>query len=799
MRKSQPRRFIDTVMWRIFKVGLFALCVISAVSASAQSASKMLKEADRLLETRQYENAFRQYLAAAEADTRNSEAFFGMGISLYNMGRISEAYSELQKAASLDKKSVTARLLLGKIALNRGEYSEALTYLTEASLIDKKNEEVLKMLFRAQVKRGDFELASETADRLLSVNKSADSYHLMGEAADSLKRYAEAEEFFLKARFEDPSKVESYIGAAHARYKQDKTVQALEDLSKALDRDKANADALALRSEIFESKLNYSAAIEDLSALVSLYPENIDAFAKRARIYGLTGQYSNSVADWNKVIMHQPQNHKALYGRAMAYESMQKFTEAIKDYETLRKLSPYDEEAAQMLAAAVQRRYELNRETAIPVVTVSSFRINAQGEIEIPQNQSDVSISGKIEDKSRIKFLRVNGKEATVFQDSVPVAFSFELKGEHPEELKIEAADEYDNVASLLYRIKKTEVMPPKVQMIAPFSPDDKSVSVAGNISEVDVEGRIWDDSQIVSVMVNNVQASYDPKTYNPVFRARVRIMNKEFLTVTSEDVYGNKTEMKYRIKRDGQVVSEDNPMGKTWVVFVENSNYQSFARIDGPARDVNTMKQAFSAYVIHNTIHKQNLTKTEMERFFSIELRDLVRSNEVNSLLIWYAGHGKYINDTGYWIPVDAARDDEFTYFNINLLKANMEAYSKYLTHTLVITDACESGPSFAEVTRDELSVRDCNDWEAAALKSSQVFSSAGYELASDNSQFTRTFSGMLNGNPDDCMPIETVVIRVSEVVRNQGYQTPKFGVMRGWGHEDGTFFFIRKNRPSR
>jgi tetratricopeptide (TPR) repeat protein len=786
-------------MWKTLKAGLLISCVVSGVAVSAQSANKMLKEADRLFETRQYENAYRQYLAAAETDSRNSDAFYGMGISLYNMGRISEAYSELQKAASLDKKSVASRLLLGKIALNRGEYSEALTYLTEASSIDKKNEDLLKMLFTAQIRRGDFELAAETADRLHGVRKSAESYHIMGEAADSLKRYAQAEELYLKARFEDPAQVESYIGSAHARYKQDKAVQALEDLSKALDRDKTNADALALRSEIYASKLNYNAAVDDLSALVSHYPENIDAFTKRARIYTLTGQYANAVADWNKVIMHEPQNHKALYGRAMAYESMQKYDEAIEDYEALRKLSPYDEEAARMLAAAVQRRYELNRETAEPIVEVSSYRINNQGEIEIPQNQTVISIAGKIEDKSRIKYLQINGIYATLFHDSVPVVFTFEIKDRHPEEIKIEAADEYDNTVSLLYRVKKTEVNPPKIQMIAPFSPDEKSVSVAGNISEVDVEGRIWDDSQIVSVMVNNVQASYDPKTYNPVFRARVRIMNKEFLTVTSEDEYGNKTVMKYRIERDGQIVTEDNPMGKTWVVFIENSNYQSFASIDGPARDVNTMKQAFSAYVVHNTIHKQNLTKTEMERFFSIELRDLVRSNEVNSLLIWYAGHGKYINDTGYWIPVDAARDDEFTYFNINLLKANMEAYSKYLTHTLVITDACESGPSFAEVTRDELSVRDCNDWEAAALKSSQVFSSAGYELASDNSQFTRTFSGMLNGNPDDCMPIETVVIRVSEVVRNQGYQTPKFGVMRGWGHEDGTFFFIRKNRSSR
>ena len=67
--------------------------------------------------------------------------------------------------------------------------------------------------------------------------------------------------------------------------------------------------------------------------------------------------------------------------------------------------------------------------------------------------------------------------------------------------------------------------------------------------------------------------------------------------------------------------------------------------------------------------INKKNMSKKQLERFFSIELRDLVRSNRVNSLLVWYAGHGKFINETGYWVPTDAKRDDEFTYFNINNL----------------------------------------------------------------------------------------------------------------------------------
>ncbi len=89
----------------------------------------------------------------------------------------------------------------------------------------------------------------------------------------------------------------------------------------------------------------------------------------------------------------------------------------------------------------------------------------------------------------------------------------------------------------------------------------------------------------------------------------------------------------------------------------------------------------------------------------------------------------------------------------------------------------------------------RSCNDWQATKFKSSQVFSSAGYELASDNSQFTKTFANTLSGNPNSCIPIETVVAKVKTAVSKGGVkQKPKFGKIAGLEDENGTFFFIKK-----
>src|ERR1043165_9092333 len=122
------------------------------------------------------------------------------------------------------------------------------------------------------------------------------------------------------------------------------------------------------------------------------------------------------------------------------------------------------------------------------------------------------------------------------------------------------------------------------------------------------------------------------------------------------------------------------------------------------------------------------------MEKFFSIELRDYVKNNNINSLLVWYAGHGKYVSPTGYWVPVDGRADDEFSYFGINNLKAAMQSYSAKLKHLLVITDACESGPSFLLAMRGSEGDLRCENSDLMKSKSAQVLTSAGYELASDN-----------------------------------------------------------------
>ncbi len=112
-------------------------------------------------------------------------------------------------------------------------------------------------------------------------------------------------------------------------------------------------------------------------------------------------------------------------------------------------------------------------------------------------------------------------------------------------------------------------------------------------------------------------------------------------------------------------------------------------------------MQKAFSSYTVQKTINKKNLTKEQLDRFFNIELRDLVRTNKVNTILVWYSGHGRSVGSKTYWLPVDAKKDDIYSYYNYGSLKGQLQNYSETVNSTLVISDASGADPSFYELTR--------------------------------------------------------------------------------------------------
>ena len=772
---------------------MITITALSFMCVYGQNGKKFFKAGSEFMETFKYEDAVTQFTSAIGVEPSNAEYYYKRGEAYEALHRENEAKDDYEKTIVFAPKNVNAHVRLGAVYNRMGRFEEALVVLNHATAIDKRSQtaypEKVITLFNLE----KYDQALKSSDSAIIIKDNPMNYYWRGIIYTRLNNEFSAKKEFEKAIAKDKKLVEPRLALAELLLKAGDSQAAMAQCNEILKTNDRNTAAYLMRSKVYKANIDFPNAINDISKNILIEPGNPDSYLIRGKYYQEFNQHTNAINDFTKYISLNTGNPDAYFARAKSYEEIMNFEKAMEDYSKITELSEFNQEARKMLKEAQERLYELNRENVVPEIAVIS-PVPVYETVEIRGNNNVLLISGKIRDKSKIKSLTINNEPVVPSLKNDEYEFFANINVAGLDKLTLLAVDDYDNQKTLTYTLVRTEIDPPTVSIVAPYTSEDGMIYLDNNSPSLFIQGKLSDESKIKSIFIDGVSGSYAANDMNPSFTATVDIMNKSKLLVEAEDIYGNKLSTEFKLNRTGAEISATNPMGKTWVVFIENSAYTSFASLEGPAKDVDRMQRALSNYQIHQVVIQKNMTKEEMEKFFTLELRDQIKSNQVKSLLIWYAGHGKFINDIGYWIPVDAKRDDEFTYFNLNTLRASMESYLSYLTHTLIVTDACESGPSFYQAMRSDIKKRSCDDWQATQFKSSQVFSSAGYELAVDDSQFTRTFATALTNNPNACIPIEEVVTKVSTAVGTNNQQKPKFGKITGLKDEDGTFFFIAK-----
>jgi hypothetical protein len=321
-----------------------------------------------------------------------------------------------------------------------------------------------------------------------------------------------------------------------------------------------------------------------------------------------------------------------------------------------------------------------------------------------------VKVAGHIRDKSLLKSIQVQGKNA----DFDPEEKSPEFRANVPlaanaKEITVMAEDVYGNRSTTTLKVQRTEADPPVLVVTSPAMSADRVALLPAGKEQVFVEGRASDPSGIRSVMVDGMFASFIPDTTSTDFSIKLDLNGKDHFTVRAEDRYGNVAETAYMVQHAAPVQAAVAPkpaaekpasaMGTAWIVYIENSNYRNMPALPNLGPD--KMHKAFAKYQAQRTIVKKDLSKTQLERFFNIELRDMVRNGDVNTLLVWYEGAGRSQGGKAYWIPVDGKSDDIYTFYNYGPLKGLMENYSESIRTTLVVSDAAGNDPSFYELTR--------------------------------------------------------------------------------------------------
>jgi len=775
---------------RIFFLAI--LFSLVSVYSYGQNARKYYKAGKEFMENMKYDAAVDQFTSAINIAPSDADYYFARARAYEKVNKYPEARADFEKALVFDPRNVDLYLNLGALCNITGDYKQALKYLNHASGMDKRNSKIYPekviTLYRLEM----YDQALKVSDTAMIFKDTPMDYYWRGMVYRALNNEAMAKKELEKSISKDKRLPEPRLELARLMMNID-PAEAMDQCNEVLKYNDRNTEAYLVRSDVFKKNLDYPSAINDLSKDIIIEPSNPDFYFARGKCYQEFSQPANAINDFTKVISLRPDDPAGYAARAQAYENIMNFDKAIADYKKITTLSEFDMRTRKLLKEAKERLYELNREKDPPEIAIIS-PVPVKDTIEIKGDNSALLISGKLKDQSTIKSMTINDEPVTIAEKNGQYDFLTNINVDGVNTITLKATDDYDNNRSLTYYLKRTEINPPKIMIIAPYTSDDGRVFLDSSTPNIAIQGKITDESHIKSITIGDVTASYNRNDLNPNFTAVLDVSNINGFKVVAEDIYGNRKVTDFILNREGADIASSNPMGKTWVVFIENSSYETFASLDGPIKDVSTIQRALANYQIHNFIHKKDMTKEEMEKFFNIELRDLVKKNQVKSLLIWYAGHGKFINDIGYWIPVDAKRDDEFTYFNINLLKAGLQGYGDGIVHTLVVSDACESGPGFYTAMRSSLGEPTCDNTQVAGAKSAQVFTSANTELATDNSKFTATFANTLMNNRNACIPIETIVKSVTAAVESEKGQKPKFGKIQGLTDMNGTFFFIAK-----
>ncbi len=766
--------------------------ILVSVSAFGQNAKKYYKAGAEFAEGLKYEDAIVQFTSAIGFEPSNSDYYQARGEAYVNLSKFAEAKADFEKVLVFAPKNVDALISLGSVCNRTNNFEEALRHLNRAAGIDKRNSKVYpeKVLTLIGLRR--FDQALKTSDTAIIIKDTPMDYFYRGKIYRSLNNDILAKRELEKAISKDKKLAEPRLALADLLIPSN-PVEALAQCNEVLKNDDRNTDAYLTRAKVYKKNLDYPGAINDISKNILIDPSIAEFYLVRGIYYQEFNQHPNAINDFSKYISLRPDSSNGFARRAISYEEIMSFDKAIADYNKITLLSEFDMRARKMLKEAQTRLYELNREKDSPEIAVIS-PVTVKDTIEIRGDKAAILMTGKIKDKSKIKVFLVNNGKVDPVEKNGEYEFFSNIDVTGLNAITLIALDDYENEKKMVFPIKRTETDPPVVALLAPYTSEDGQVYLDSSTPNIAIQGKISDGSKIKSILIGDVSASYSNKEFNPSFTVTIDVSNINKFTVVAEDIYGNRMEKEFTLNREGAQIAENNPMGRTWVVLIENSSYENFAALDGPIKDVSTIQRALANYEIHQIIHKKDMTKSDMEKYFNIELRDKIKKNQVKSLLVWYAGHGKFINDVGYWIPVDAKRDDEFTYFNINALKAGLQGYESVVVHTLVVTDACESGPGFFAAMRATTETPTCDNTKVAGLKSAQVFSSAGYQLASDNSKFTATFANTLMNNKNACIPIETVVQYVTAAVTSDAGQKPKFGNIQGLEDMRGTFFFIAK-----
>lgn len=231
---------------------------------------------------------------------------------------------------------------------------------------------------------------------------------------------------------------------------------------------------------------------------------------------------------------------------------------------------------------------------------------------------------------------------------------------------------------------------------------------------------------------------------------------------------------------------------GSYHALVVGNNDYQNLPKLRTAVSDATTMADLLQAKYGFEV--RLLLNATRMETLKAIYSYRRTLTNRDN-LLIYYAGHGWLDKeaDEGYWLPVDAEKQDPGNWISNSTITSSLRAMRA--KHVLVVADSCYSGKLARGIS---VRLRTSDYYQRISRKKARsVMASGGLEPVADeggngkHSVFASSLIEVLNEN-QGVLDATLLFSKIRRPVMLNADQTPEFSDIRKAGHDGGDFLFV-------
>ncbi len=355
----------------------------------------------------------------------------------------------------------------------------------------------------------------------------------------------------------------------------------------------------------------------------------------------------------------------------------------------------------------------------------------------------------------------------------------------------------------------------------------DLPARVSTESAVVEIAGYIRDDSAVVEVTLNGRAI---PMSDDGAISIRRGVpVGTSKLTVAALDEWGNQSNLEIDVERavvaaaattrsSGKVstvvtprteitVSEgddrtDSPFadinfGRYHALVIGNNDYPDLPNLKSAVNDAKSVAAALTEDYGFEVDLLLNGTRAQIIGALA-KFRAKLKRND--NLLVYYAGHG--ILDTyakeGYWLPVDAAKDNPANWVSNSDITNMVRALRA--KHVMVVADSCYSGTLVRAADAKIKTAEEREVWikRMASKRTRTALVSGGLEPVIDggggnHSVFAKAFLDALEANTS-VLEGQSLYTAIKRPVALESDQTPQYSDIRRSGHDGGDFLFVKR-----